>query len=157
MWKTKSRNLAKTREYRPSSAVDVASAAATTLPSHSVTWGVTLTSTSLLTSCCSDERRLDRRLDLRELYLPVRECLPRAASGATWNWPSVSSRCGTCFSSFFCRLRWVRLPANHNRFRWVRLPANHNHHTQVNKTIDQSQQTHVRDTVKQSQQHIGKR
>jgi len=141
----------------------------TSLLSHSVT-GVTLTSVSLLTLCSCEDLRLDRRLDLRELCLPYPGCRPTDTSGITMNRPSTSSRRGTSFSSFFCRLRWARLQTNHNNhtqvsktfnqsqqshsgkwdwqpittitLRWARLQTNHNNHTQVSKTFNQSQQSH---------------
>ena len=101
-----------------------------------------LTSASLLTSCSRDEQRLERRLDLRELCLLVRECLLRDGSGATWNRPSTSDRCGTCRSSFFCRLRCDRLSTNHNQPD-TQVSANY---TQVRQTVSQSEQLDASDS-----------
>ena len=83
--------------------------------SYTVTSDALLTSTSLLTVCCCDDRRLDRRLDLREPCLPDCSCRSEVTSVTVQNQPPISSRRGTSFSSFFCRLRWVSLSTNHNK------------------------------------------
>jgi len=144
-------NRWKNWRYKPLSGIDsLAAAAAQTSPlSHADTPGVTSTSVSLptLTPCCCDNRRLDRRLDLRELCLPHFGCFSGAVSGVTEYRLSISSRRGTSFSSFFCRLRWARLSTNHNSHKQVNeietVSQSQQQKTQLSKTINQSQQSHV--------------